>query len=143
MVCLQCSLYYSRRFCVKCVRKYREEFPPELKKEITRLDDRYREIKEKKKNAEISAGINSQKSEKSEKITLEMPFLNEIRCMMFVNGDVDQPIEATARLLEVKGQKLIELGCPRKVTFQIYEQGLDRAKQKGTFDFSENHNTVR
>ena len=50
-----------------------------------------------------------------------MPFLNEIRCMMFVNGDVDQPIEATARLLEVKGQKLIELGCPRKVTFQTYE----------------------
>ena len=59
MVCLQCSLYYSRRFCVKCVRKYRDEFPRELKKEIARLDERYREIKEKKKNAEIAAGINS------------------------------------------------------------------------------------
>ena len=37
MVCLQCSLYYSRRFCVKCVRKYRDEFPKQLEKEIEDL----------------------------------------------------------------------------------------------------------
>ena len=41
-VCMACSLYYSRRFCVKCVRKYREEFPKELSKEIGKLDDHYK-----------------------------------------------------------------------------------------------------
>ena len=59
MVCVNCSLYYSRRFCVKCVRKYRDEFPQELKKEIEKLDERYVEIKAKKKNADIAKGINN------------------------------------------------------------------------------------
>ena len=36
------SLYYSGRFCVKCVRKYREEFPKELSKEIGKLNDHYK-----------------------------------------------------------------------------------------------------
>lgn len=29
-----CSLFYTRRFCLKCVAKYREEFPREILEEI-------------------------------------------------------------------------------------------------------------
>ncbi|CAF3297262.1 unnamed protein product [Rotaria socialis] len=31
---LDCSLFYTRRFCLKCVSKYRDEFPREILDEI-------------------------------------------------------------------------------------------------------------
>ena len=45
MVCLQCSLFFSRRFCCRCVKKYKSEFPKELDKEITKLLNHYSEVK--------------------------------------------------------------------------------------------------
>lgn len=45
MVCLECSLFFSRRFCVKCVRKYKSEFPKELDREIGKLLAHYTEVK--------------------------------------------------------------------------------------------------
>jgi hypothetical protein len=53
MVCLECSLFFSRRFCVKCVRKNKSEFPKELNKDISKLETNYAEVKRIKKAAEI------------------------------------------------------------------------------------------
>ena len=49
-VCIQndCSLFYTRRFCLKCLAKYRDEFPREILDEIgmKKLDKFIQEMEE-------------------------------------------------------------------------------------------------
>lgn len=55
MVCMDCSLFFSRRFCVKCVRRYESDFPHQLGKEIKKLKEHYSKVKEQSKIDKIEA----------------------------------------------------------------------------------------
>ena len=43
---------------MKCVRKYRDEFPKELAKDISKIESNYQDVKEKRKAKKISEGQN-------------------------------------------------------------------------------------
>ena len=46
-----CSLFYTRRFCLKCVAKYRDEFPREILDEIgTKKLDKFIQEEEEEEN---------------------------------------------------------------------------------------------
>ncbi|KAM4748689.1 LOW QUALITY PROTEIN: cysteine-rich DPF motif domain-containing protein 1 [Rhinophrynus dorsalis] len=36
VVCVECSLFYSKRFCLPCMTKNRESFPPEIQQDLDR-----------------------------------------------------------------------------------------------------------
>ena len=64
-----------------------------------------------------------------------MPYISEIKCLMFVNGDTEEPCEPTARLIEttvkVEILKLISK-CDHEITLTdiIFQVGLWKFSHK-------------
>ena len=59
----------------------------------------------------------------------KMPYISEIKCLMFVNGDTEEPCEPTARLIEttvkVEILKLVS-NCDHEITLAdiVFQFGL-------------------